>query len=98
MRGGLVSVALSVTSVTTVPRSYLAACPWSPDFPRNNFLRSCRATVRPGDLAREDTGGNDPGVTRTTNPLRQLFAGRENGSVEHIHRASGHLAGSAGAP
>jgi DNA-directed RNA polymerase subunit alpha len=33
--GGLFSVALSVTGLA-VPRRYLAACPWSPDFPRSS--------------------------------------------------------------
>ena len=33
LAGGLFSVALSVTP-EDVPRRYLAACPWSPDFPR----------------------------------------------------------------
>jgi hypothetical protein len=50
--GGLFSVALSVTELT-VPRRYLAACPWSPDFPRNRD---------PASASRPSGRGNSPDV------------------------------------
>ena len=34
-----------------VPRCYLAACPWSPDFPRSAV--ACHGTPRPSDQARD---------------------------------------------
>ena len=42
--GGFFSVALSVTT-RAVPRNYLAACPWSPDFPRKCDSRDRPASV-----------------------------------------------------
>ena len=79
--GGLFSVALSVTALA-VPRSYLAPCPWSPDFPQVNRRSDQPATARL--LTVSNIARRDAGVTR----LSQLRPSRSTVRASTLPRRS----------